>query len=138
MSVPPGFVYTPRGAFAFNAARNCATSALWRIPAPLYNFGERMFCSGAALGDTLDMYLVDHDNILNGGADAIIAHTVRGLFAIPDHLVENDNPVIMNPLQTGLYLKVVYTSCTTGLTPVGVIINLRSYEQGSDFVNDSG
>lgn len=130
-----GLVFTPRGIFNFTAAAGQATDQTYKITAPLLNFGLSLFCQNAAIGDTIDLYLKDVDGVTYPPGTRV-AHLARGLCVFPNVVMEKNNAAMMSPLPVGLYLEMVYTS--VGQNPVGVLMNMRAYEQVADFQQDSG
>lgn len=128
-----GLVFTPRGIFNFTAAAGQATDVTYKITAPLLNMGLLMFCQNANLGDTIDIYLKDVDGVMFP-AGTRVAHFARGLNVVPNLVMQESSPTMPTPLPVGLYLECVYNS--TGQNPVGVVMNMRAYEQTSDFAND--
>lgn len=88
--------------------------------------GGTYWARGATAGDTVSFAVVDVDNVLGGGAGAVVSEYVKGLPVAPwDHHMELTSTAA-GMIPAGLYLRITYTN--TGASPVQLGITYRWYE----------
>lgn len=88
--------------------------------------GGIYWAQGATAGDTVSFAVVDADNVLGGGAGAVVSEYVRGLPVAPwNHHMELTSTAA-GTIPAGLYLRITYVN--TGASPVQLGVTYRWYE----------
>lgn len=115
----------PRGT-KFTATKNTTTTHDFAISEPLRLKGGRLECEGNVLFDTVDVSIVDIDNVWGYGAGFSVPYVVGWPVSKTGiDVIENDR-YTETPL-TGVYLRVTYYS--TGLVnDVKVTLGVRAYK----------
>lgn len=119
------YAMRPRG-FGGIALPSQNTTLDYQVTENLRFRGGVMYAKDASLGDTVNMYVVDKDNILGYGANFVLAHYVQNWQVMPNcpNIVEDVD--LSSPLLAGLYFRLVYTN-THASNSVPVLLNLYSY-----------
>ena len=112
----------------FTAAANSITSEYKLIDTALCFRGGLLFASGSTIGDSIQVKIVDVDNILGYGAGTILATYLKEWLIFPNVVNELVDISISSSIMQGLYFKFEYTN-THATNNIQVIINLLSYEQ---------
>ena len=89
--------------------------------------GGDYWVRGPALGDSMSFQVVDVNDVLGGGAGAVVTEYVTDLPVAPwDHARELQSPTAA-VIPAGLYLRVIYRS--TGQEPVALGVTYRWFIQ---------
>ena len=90
--------------------------------------GGYFWVKNPALGDTVSLDVVDVDDILGGGAGAVVSPYVTNMPVVPwDHQGELESPTA-GLIPAGLYLRITYTS--TGADVVDLGVTYRWFVEG--------
>ena len=117
-------ILQPRGIY-FDAAANSNTTNDYELDVSLSLRGAIIYLEGGQIGDWVESFIIDIDNILGYGANFILSTYVKKFYAIPGQSLELINPIASNLIPSGLYLRNVYHN--TGNANAKCIINLYSY-----------
>ena len=83
-------------------------------------YGGHYWVQGAHPGDKMSFQVVDVDDVLGGGAGAVVTEYISGMPIPPwDHERDLDSPTAAL-IQAGLYLRVLYESAGGTGTMLGV------------------
>jgi hypothetical protein len=89
--------------------------------------GGTYWARGATAGDRVTFEVVDADNVLGGGAGAVVSQYVSELPVAPwDHHIEVSSPNA-GTVPAGLYLRITYVN--TGASDVQFGVTYRWYQQ---------
>lgn len=112
---------------SYTATASSTTTHDLQVPADIHLFGGHYWVKDAALGDTLTFQVVDVDNILGGGAGAVVTEYITDMPIPPwNHERDLDSPT-HTYIPTGLYLRVTYVS--TGGTNVSLGVTYKWFLQ---------
>ena len=89
--------------------------------------GGSFWAKGASIGDTVSLQVVDVDNVLGGGAGAVVAEYVSNVPLAPWDFTQTIDAPTAAEIPAGLYLRAV---CTTTAGAVSLGITYRWYVEG--------
>jgi hypothetical protein len=100
---------------------NAATNIDYAMTADSYLIGVQLNVSGATMGDTLDIQVIDKDNILGHGSNFVVKSPVNGFPMLTDQQSQGKFSSVTPgaKILSGLYLRIVYHS-TSVLTAARV------------------
>lgn len=101
----------------FSPAKNASTNCDFKVVEDSILDGARLVVSNADDGDTIDIKIIDIDNVLGLGANYVV-RTVVTDWPLPAGANTWDfNAAYPNKLKDGLYIRVVYKSNASALEP---------------------
>jgi hypothetical protein len=109
------------------AGTNTTTNIDWSFPEECWLVGGQLLVNSALWGSYLQMQIVDKDNVLGGGAGAVV-ETVATNFYVQSDLQIQDTVSICTPIlvSAGVYLRLRYTN-TSLITAASISFNAKTY-----------